>query len=126
MLGVVQAVEDPGVRQIGPQVGEAGIVRVEHQRGVRGQRPQAVLPPADEVVQVEITVHLVPEDVREDQGRGADVRQNLRQRPLVDLKKPDGAVIGGQGAPRAGVGQQGGRQAPGLIRPLLVGDRKQS
>ena len=124
--GVPEAVEDPRVLEFRRQVGEAGIVCVEHQRGVARQRPQALLPAAGEVVEFEIAVHLVTEDVGEDQGCRPDLCQDLRQRSLVHLEQPGGSVIAGQVAGTAGVGQQRTHQTGGLVRALLVEDRVQT
>jgi len=108
------------------EVRDERIVGVQHERRRRGKPGQRVADLLRERVELEVPVHLVAEDVSEHQSGRPDLRQDLRERPLVDLEQADGLLICEQAAQQAGVSQQRGHQAGGLIRALVVEDRVQA
>ena len=71
------------------QARDERVVGVQHERGLRGEPGERVADAPRQGVKLEVAVHLVAEEVRDDDGTWPDAPDDSRERGLVDLEEPE-------------------------------------
>ena len=103
------------------QARDERVVGVQHERGLRGEPGERVADAPREGVELEVAVHLVAEEVRDDDGARPDAPDDSRERGLVDLEEPEVAArLAGPGR----VGEERGGDAAVEVGARAVVDRR--